>query len=256
MGDRQSFRDDEIHEESSWRYPLGIFLATLVLCAIFLYYYVGPTVDEFSGNVPIPAISEESIEISIAGKGFSAPANYTVYPRDRRGGERDEVSLYALWPTMTGYAPARRTDFVENAPDTRRLDITIEKRTVVLSEEERIEILYLPQTLDRRGVRTPYQLTKYNFRDQRSSVPTSGYSDTELYLGQTKEGALTALFCFKEREDIPSPECWRQYEMGENISVVYRFKRPYLAEWQAIDTRVRSFIAKLDNAADDTLTSP
>ncbi|MFQ5564184.1 MAG: hypothetical protein ACE5FO_11500 [Parvularculaceae bacterium] len=252
MSDGHRFSGEEVREESSWRYPLGIFLATLVLCAIFLYYYVGPSVDEFSGNTPSPAISEEPVAFTIATRTFAAPANYTVYPRDRRGGERDEVSLYALWPTMTGYAPARRSDFVENAADTRRIDISISKRATVLNETERIEILYMPQTIDRRGVRTPYQLTKYAFRDQRSNVPTSGYSDTELYLGETEDGAVMALFCFKERDDIPSPECWRQYEIGEDVSVVYRFKRPYLAEWKAIDARVRAFVGDLDSAASDS----
>lgn len=251
MSSSHGFGGEEVREESSWRYPLGIFLATLVLCAIFLYYYVGPSVDEFSGNTPSPAISEEPVVFSIAGKVFAAAANYTVYPRDRRGGERDEVSLYALWPTMTGYTPARRSDFVENAPDTRRIDITVSKRSTVLGEADRIEILYMPQTIDRRGVRTPYQLTKYVFRDQRASVPTSGYADTELYLGETEDGSMMALFCFKERDDIPSPECWRQYELGDNVSVTYRFKRPYLAEWKAIDSRVRAFVNELDAVAPD-----
>ena len=45
MGNGHGFSGDEIKEESSWRYPLGIFMATLVLCAIFLYYYVGPSVE-------------------------------------------------------------------------------------------------------------------------------------------------------------------------------------------------------------------
>lgn len=236
------FGGDEIKEESSWRYPLGIFIATLVLCAIFLYYYVGPSVDEFSGNTPSPAISEEPVSFVVGGAEFVAPTNYTVFPRDRRGGERDEVTLYALWPTLSGYTPARREDFIENAKDTRRIDITIGARTSAFTERERIDILYMPQTNDRRGVRTPYQLVKYTFRDQRASVPTNGYAETELYLGETTEGELMALFCFQETEEVKSPECWRELELSPTVSVSYRFKRPYLAEWQAIDSRVREFV--------------
>ncbi|MBB5518794.1 hypothetical protein [Amphiplicatus metriothermophilus] len=242
MGTGYGFGGEEIKEESSWRYPLAIFVATLILCAIFLYYYVGPSVDEFSGNVPSPAISEEPVSFTVGGVAFSAPANYTVYPRDRRGGERDEVALYALWPTLAGYAPARRSDFLENAPDTRRIDILIAERTSVFNEAERVEELYLPQTTDRRGARTPYQLVKYAFRDQRVNVPTSGYANTELYLGETEEGELIALFCFSETADLPSPECWREYELGDKVAVSYRFKRPYLPEWRAIDARVRAFV--------------
>ena len=245
MGTGYGFGGEEIKEESSWRYPLAIFVATLILCAIFLYYYVGPSVDEFSGNVPSPAISEEPVNFTVGGVAFSVPANYTVYPRDRRGGERDEVALYALWPTLVGYTPARRSDFVENAPDTRRIDILITQRASVFSEAERVETLYLPQTADRRGTRTPYQLVKYAFRDQRANVPTNGYANSELYLGETEEGDLIALFCFSEREDLPSPECWREYELGPTVTVSYRFKLPYLPEWRAIDSRVRAFVEGL-----------
>jgi len=248
MSNGHSFSGDEIKEESSWRYPLGIFMATLVLCAIFLYYYVGPSVEEFSGNVPSPAITEEPVMVEIAGTRFAPAANYTVYPRARRGGARDEVSLYVLWPTMNGYAPAQRREFIENDPDTRRIDITIARRTSPFTETQRFETLYLPQTIDQRGVRTPYKLSKFAFKDQRANVPTSGYADSEMFVGADKESNLLALFCFKEREDIRSPECWREYEYSDGIEVSYRFKRPYLPEWLAIDTAVREFVANLDQA--------
>ena len=233
---------EEVREESSWRYPLGIFLATLVLCAIFLYYYVGPSVDELGGNVPSPAISEEPVALAVADMQFAIPANYTVFPRDRRGGARDEVWLYALWPTLSGYAPSRREDFIENARDTRRVDLLIAARTSPFTERERIDILYMPQTIDRRGDRTPFQLIKYEFKEQRTNVPTSGYAGTELYLGEDAEKNVIAIFCFKEREDLPSPECWRELELSPAVTLTYRFKRPYLAEWRKIDAEIRSFV--------------
>ncbi len=241
----RSFGGEEVREESSWRYPFGIFLATLVLSAIFLYYYVGPSVDEISGNTPSPAITEEPVTFSVGGLAFSVPTNFTVYPRDRRGGERDEVALYALWPTMTGYTPARREEFIENPKDTRRIDIVIGRRVSTFGEQERIDILYLPYTNDRRGIRTPYQLVKYTFRDQRENVPTSGYEDTELFLGEAEDEKTMALFCFEEREDIRSPDCWREYELSPTVSVSYRFKRHLLDEWRAIDARVRAFVEEM-----------
>jgi len=250
MSNGYGFGGEEIKEESSWRYPLGIFIATLVLCAVFLYYYVGPSVDEFSGNTPNPAISEEPVTVTVGGAQFRVPTNYTVFPRDRRGGARDEISLYALWPTLAGYTPARRSDFTENDPDTRRIDILIARRTSAFSEQERIDTLYLPQTNDRRGARTPFQLLKYTFRPQTSNVPTSGYADTELYLGEASDGEMVALFCFAEKVDIRSPECWREYELSPSVSVVYRFKRPYIAEWKAIDARVREFVEGLRRDAE------
>lgn len=235
---------EEIKEESSWRYPLAIFIATLVLCAVFLYYYVGPSAEDLTGNAPSPAVSEEPVAFTVGDLDFSVPTNYTVFPRDRRGGERDEVSLYLLWPTLTGFTPARRADFVENADDTRRIDIIISTRTSPFSEMERVENLYMPQATDRRGVRTPFQMTKFTFKDQRAdvSVPSNGYALQDLYLGRAADGSVLAIFCFDDAQNFKSPECWREYELSKNVSVSYRFKRPYLPEWQAIDSKVRGFV--------------
>ena len=247
MNSGYGFGGEQVKQESSWRYPLGIFLATLVLCAIFLYYYVGPSVDEIGGNVPSPAISEEAVALTIGDEGFEIPANFTVFPRDRRGGERDSVALYALWPTLSGYAPARRDEFVENAPDTRRIDISLRTRTSAFSEAERIENLYMPQTTDRRGQRA-HGLIKYDFAQQRKNVPTNGYSDSNLFIGENAAGDVIALFCFKDDQNIPSPECWREYEISNDVSVIYRFKLPYLAEWRAIDAAVTAFVEGLRTA--------
>jgi hypothetical protein len=242
MNKGYGFGGEEVREESSWRYPLGIFVATLLLCAVFLYYYVGPSVDELGGNTPSPAISEEPIEYAVGELKFRTPTNYTIFPRDRRGGDRDEVALYALWPTLTGYTPARRDEFVENPKNTRRIDILISDRTSAFTEQERIDVLYLPQTNDRRGARTSYDLLKFTFKDARANVPTNGYAETELYLGESADGGRLALFCFEDREDVRNPECWREFEISPSVTVSYRYKRRLLDEWKAIDSRVRALV--------------
>lgn len=249
MSNNYGFGGEEIREESSLRYLLGVFLAILILCTVFLYYYLGPSVDEFSGNLPSPAITEEPVAINIGAHTFAPKANFTVYPRARRGGVRDEVSLYALWPIMNGYTPAQRREFVENEPDTRRLDIVISKRVSAFTEEDRLNVLYLPQTVDQRGVRTPYQLTKFTFSEMRANVPTNGYANTEMYVGRDADENVIVLFCFKENVDLPSPECWREFDYSDSVEVTYRFKRPYLPEWRAIDTKIREYIGKIDQSA-------
>ncbi|MEM8772351.1 MAG: hypothetical protein AAGD92_11935 [Pseudomonadota bacterium] len=250
MSNGYGFGGDQVKQESSWRYPIGIFLATLVLCAIFLYYYVGPSVEEFKGDLPSPAITEEPVQIRIGGHVFAPAANYTVYPRARRGGERDEVSLYALWPTMDGYTPTNRREFIDDDPKTRRIYITISKDGSPITEAARLETLYMPHVIDNRGVRTPYQLTKFSFADRRANVPTNGYADTELFVGADADEQVVALFCYKERDDIPSPECWRTYNYSNGIKVSYRFKRPYLPEWRTIDEEVRGFVDDIDTTSD------
>ena len=245
MSSNYGFGGDEVREESSWRYPIGIFLATLVLCAVFLYYYVGPSVDDINGTVPSPTVSEDVVNFSVGQTRFQVRANHTVFPRERRGGDHDKVSLYALWPSLDGYSPAWRLEFIDNESDTRRIDIVIRARVNSFTEEERLESLYLPHTIDQRGTRTPYRLNRYTFRPQRDNVPTNGYADSTLFVGQDADEQTIALFCYNELPSQPSPECWREYELNDTVSVTYRYKRPYLAEWAEIDTKIREFVGDM-----------
>ncbi|WOI54606.1 hypothetical protein [Parvularcula sp. LCG005] len=235
--------NEEVKEESSWRYPMILFFATLVLCVVFLYHYVGPDVEEIQGNKPRPTINDELIAITIGKQTFNVPANYTVFPRDRRPGEREVLALYASWPRMDGYVPARRNDFVENEADARRLDILIQQKKTPFDELERLEVLYRPHLLDREGTPYDHGLTQFSFRQGSELAPASGYSDKELFLGETAAEETAVIFCYPADADrVVPPECFREYDLTPTVTVKYYFKRPYLAEWRRIDEEVHTLI--------------
>ena len=236
---------EEIREESSWRYPLTIFFVTLLLSAGFLYLYVGPGVDDLQGVTPKPTIADDRTTLIVGDTTFSVPASYTIYPRDRRPGERDELPLYAAWPRMDGYTPARKADFTENRPNSRRIDIVIEQKRVPFSETDRLHTLYIGQTLDKRGTPAEHGLTRFDFRQGSPTAPASGYADKVMYLGEAEDGSQAVLFCYRETEDLVPPDCFRQYDLTPKVSVKYYFKRPYLPEWRRIDARVHELIDDL-----------
>lgn len=235
-----------IREESSWRYPLTILLITLILCALFLYVYVGPGVDDLQGTTLKPTVSDERITINVGDVMLTVPASHTSFPRDRKPGQRDILPLWASWPRMEGYSPARKADFTENRPNSRRIDMVIEKKDSPFSELERLEVLYLPQTVDRRGTPDEHGLIAFTFKQGSATQPASGYADKVMYLGETEDGEQAVLFCYLPTSDrIIPPDCYRQYDLTEDVAVKYYFKRPYLPEWRRIDARVRAFIDSL-----------
>ena len=242
-----NYQGDQIKEESSWSYPLGILLATLTLSAGFLFYYFGPRLNDIAGDTPKPTISEDVIALAIGGTEFYVPANHTVFPRARRSGTRDKVELYALWPNLSPYTPARRRDFVENHKNTRRINISIKQFTPTFGEVERFERVYLPRVVDTAGEATAMGLKKYVFKQESADAGYLGYKDEDLYVGDTLEGDTMVLRCFKGDAGLPSPNCRRDFELNGTVSVSYTFKTPYLSEWQAIDARVRDFVAGLQN---------
>lgn len=238
--------NEEVKEESSWRYPLIIFFATLILCVIFLYHYVGPDVDEIQGNKPRPTINDEMFNVSVGDMYFDVAANYTMFPRDRRDGQRETLSLYASWPRLEGYVPARRSDFVENASDSRRIDLVIQQKKNPFSEDDRLRVLYLPHTIDKEGAPFDHNLTRYTFRHGSDLAPASGYSNKEMLVGEATDGTRAVLFCYPGDEaDIVPPECYREYDLSDSVAVKYYFKQPYLPEWQRIDEKVRDFVISL-----------
>jgi len=245
---RQSYSvgGEEVREESGWRYPIIIFIATLLLSAFVLVYYFGPTPEEIAGDVPRPSLSETSAVITVGDLAFDVPANHTVYPKDRRAGEREVLALYAAWPRMDGYTPSRRTDFVENRPNSRRIDVVIETNNTPFNERRRLEVLYKKHVTDAGGVPFEHGLTKYEFASSSSLTPGVGYEDRVMYVGGEDDRVDAVIFCYKEdpTEQIPQ-ECFRTFDLSEDVWVRYFFKAPYLPEWRKIDAAVQQFVDDL-----------
>ncbi|MEM9989909.1 MAG: hypothetical protein AAF723_10365, partial [Pseudomonadota bacterium] len=199
---------------------------------------------EIQGNKPRPTINDELLALSVGDISFSIPANYTVFPRDRRAGERENVSLYASWPRMNGYVPARREDFVENKPDARRIDMLIFEKQNPFTEQDRLNILYTPHIIDELGSPFDYNLTLYEFR--QGSDNASGYAEKMMFTGVANDGTMAVLFCYPETEDnIVPADCYREYDLSPEVSVKYYFKKFYLPEWRRIDEQVHNFIDSL-----------
>lgn len=241
-----SIGGEEVREESGWRYPFLIFVATLLLSGFVLVYYFGPRPEELSGDVPRPSISEDSVIISVGGLQFDVPANHTVFPRDRRPGARDSLALYAAWPRMDGYTPSRRIDFVENRRNSRRIDVLIEENNTPFDEPERLEILYKQHVTDAGGVPDENGLTKYTFGRASSLAPGAGYENRIMYTGLTEDGELAVIFCYDYPDESLIPaDCYRIYDVTEEVWVRYIFKEVYLPEWRKIDLAVKAFVDDL-----------
>lgn len=244
--DSYSIGGEEVREESGWRYPLIIFVATLLLSAFVLIYYFGPTKEELTGDVPRPSVAEDSALITVGGLSFDVPAKHTMFPKDRRARTTDSLALYAAWPRMDGYTPSRRIDFVENRPNSRRIDVVIETNNTPFDELQRFEILYTRHVTDAGGVPHEHGLTKYEFTSASSLAPGAGYEDRVMFVGETDSGERAVLFCDDgpDRQLIP-PQCSRTYDLTEDVWVRYFFKEPLLPEWRRIDAAVHEFVGGL-----------
>jgi hypothetical protein len=237
---------EEVREESGWRYPLLIFFITLVLSGFVLFYYLGPSPEELSGDVPRPSLSDDAVVLSVGGLQFEVPANHTVFPKDRRPGARESLALYAAWPRMDGYTASRRQDFIENRPNSRRIDVLIEENNTPFDEKQRLEILYKQHVTNAGGVPAENGLTRYEFGKGSSLSPGAGYENRVMYTGQTEAGEEAVIFCYDyDDEKLVPADCFRIYDVTEEVWVRYIFKEVYLPEWRRIDQAVKEFVEDL-----------
>lgn len=254
MSDK-GFGGEEVRTESSWAGPARILFITLILAGGFAYYYFGPSVQDIQGNNPRASTSDEPIDISIAGERFVIPENYTQFGRARRGGEQDEVQLYAVLPSMDGYSLAYQDIFERNddaspivhfsivdpkAADTRLGGRSLEEQ---ISERERLERIYLPYTENPDGESWRYGFIRYRLSEQW------GFKNEDLFVHEDADGSLYLFRCIEPEDNMPSPWCRRDTAFNDKVSVSYRFKRTRLSDWREIDRGIFDLVKRFHRPA-------
>src|SRR5258706_4703162 len=219
--------DESIRQRSGWLIPLGVFLVTFALSAVFLLFYLAPTPPSlFKEQVSLTSRADP-IELKVHGHRFEIPANYLKYRSDRQGGSRKEIKLIAILPEMEGYSGWEDSAFRSNAVDSPAVEMLIHDDPVKLSEAQWLERIYRPYIVDQKGSPGPFGLTQFVFRED------SGYRDEDLFVGNGENGPVV-LQCVRFSQRVLNPSCHRELPIGHGVALSYRFKRAHLAQWQAI----------------------
>jgi hypothetical protein len=220
---------------SGWLIPLAVFFVTACLSALVLAYYFAPAPPGLAQEQPAPTDADRPVAIFLSSTRLRIPANYILLASARRGGAMNELALLALLPDFQGYTLGAAQDLTANAPDSRVINLMLKGDQALLSEQERLERVYMTQVEDPKGQLGPYGLRQYLFRAD------SGYHDQDLLVGTAPQG-LMVLLCTKLASDIPSPSCLRDMPLGSGLALSYRFKRAHLSQWRIIDTRIRALM--------------
>ncbi len=228
--------DQDLKEDSPWTYPMIIIGVLLLLSGLVFYYYFGPSLSDIRGDTPEASARSTAIQVQIGSNSFVIQENFTQYPRARRGGARDSISLYAVLPDMDPYSLRNDRDFFTNDADNPVVYFQIALNRQPMSEAERVDHLYFERLESGEGEEMPFGLTYYRFRNN------SSYADQDLFLRVDDEGGVVAILCSRHSEIVPSPNCRRDLEIPGNLTMSYRFKRSHLSDWEAIDTALRALV--------------
>ncbi len=202
---------------------------------------IGPK--DLSGSRPEGTGSTAPIDVVIGGIPLRIPANYTQFPRDREGGTLQSVSLYVALPKFTPYTNGNRDVFFSNEPNSPVVFFELRGTPPPLSEAERPDAIYMPHVAEGSGGEAPGGLTRYQFTDD------SPFAGEDLFIGKDRNGAPVVFRCSRRSGMVPSPNCWRTTVLVNGLTMSYRFKRPYLRHWQAIDRGLRGLVERFRAAA-------
>lgn len=231
--------DETVRKRSGWLIPLGVFVVTFILSAMFLLLYLAPSAPSLFEEQVSPTSRGDIVVIKVAGHAFRIPANYLIYASARQGGDRSEVELFALLPEMSGWSNWAADEFASNAPDSRVVYLTIHKDKLGLGEADKLRRVYFDYLADRNGSAGPFELRHFVFRQD------SGYRAEDLFVGQTDKGPVV-MRCVRLSRDVPSPSCLRETLLGRGVGLSYRFKRSHLSEWREIAANTDKLMATFE----------
>lgn len=177
--------------------------------------------------------SQELRQIAIGSDLVVVSENAIRFPAARRDGISGRLDLYFHWPEMTGYSSTLAGDFNHVGAARRILFLSFEERSMSRDMSGRFEPIYR-ELIQEPGIPGTDGLTHYGFSEK------SGYLNEELVVGQTKGEPFVARCLTGGLADESLAPCARDIQLGENLSLSYRFPRELLAHWQALDASIRS----------------
>ncbi len=222
-------------QRSSWLIPLVAFFVTSCLSAVVLAYYFAPGPPGLGAELPYPTDATRPLALSVGETRFRVPANYVLLASARRGGSLQQLAMAAMLPDFHGYSMDAADKFSANEPDSPVIMMTLKVASTAITEQDRLDRIYLMQVVDSAGQTGPFGLKHYAFRAE------SGYHTEDLFVGSTEAGTVV-LLCDRQDDDMPSPNCMRDMPFAGGLAVAYRFKRARLAEWQTIDSGLRQLL--------------
>ena len=167
---------------------------------------------------------------------ISVPANFIRFDQARRDGIASRLDLYLRYPEMDGYSMAARDDF--NHATTRKIIfLSFEPRMMSRDMSGRFAPIY-SALIEKPGTPGPGGTTVYAFTEK------SGYLNEVLAVAERpgKDPFVARCLSGSSAEESLAP-CERDIQVGDDLSLTYRFPRELLANWPALDAAIAAKVA-------------
>lgn len=173
-------------------------------------------------------------EIVIGNNVINTPANEIRFDRQRMSGIASRLDLYWRWPALEGYSREASAAFDNSDSSRSILFVSFEPKIMSRDMSGRFEPIY-KALIVRPGVPGPAATRVYGFD------PKSGYLNESLVVAPSADGAApyVARCLTGPAADESLAPCERDIQIGDDLSLIYRFPKSLLADWKQLDQAVR-----------------
>jgi hypothetical protein len=227
---------DSVVETRPPRLHLYCFLALGILALAGLAYAVDTAIQDYHDRIALKGLDGKPAPVSVVvgDEELVIPANLIRFKVARRGGHMDSVDLLLHWPSLDGFTEEHAADFRDASPTAPLVYATIGFRDTALDSSARLAAIYRPffvgPTLD-----GPTGLVG------QALDPESGYGGEIVYFEPRGAEPYVVRCLAEETEEIPAT-CLREVNIGQGLSMLYRFNRAYLGDWRTMDDRLRRLV--------------
>ncbi|MCO5164376.1 MAG: hypothetical protein M9939_25120 [Mesorhizobium sp.] len=177
-------------------------------------------------------------EVVIGNNVIAAPKNMIRFETARRNGVAARLDFYMRWPQLDGYSHAARDDFNHAGGVPGIIFASLSQRMMSRGMSGRYDPIYSKLT-------EPTETTLPGGLAVRRFDAKSGYMNEILVIAERPGDDPYVARCLDEAASADSlAPCERDVQVGDDLSLTYRFPRELLADWKALDAAV---IGKIDS---------
>lgn len=174
---------------------------------------------------------------------IAVPANAIRFLQARRDGIASRLDLYLRYPQMEGYSEAARDDFNHMGTAKNIIFLSFEHQMMSRDMSGRFAPIY-SALISQPGTPGPGGTTIYGFNEK------SGYLNEVLAVAgrPSKDPFVARCLSGPSAEESLAP-CERDIQVGDGLSLTYRFPQEFLGNWQALDAAIVAEATRVLKAA-------
>jgi len=175
--------------------------------------------------------SREPVSFMVAGHTLVLPANTLRTATLRHGGPTTQIGIVLHWPELTGYSDRSAADFTSGDPRAPIVYATISPQQAPLDATTRLDTVY-SRFFTGKALPGPAGLVG------RALSADSGFGGEVVYFMPSGAQPFVARCLATETPEVPTT-CLRDINFAGNLTLLYRFDRSLLGQWQLLEAGMR-----------------